>query len=149
MLRSAQQDTEREARRCAERFPRGVDLETQDLSSFLDQYRPMLRLLSTADLDLLKHHRHSDVRRFRRERTAIYYQYLGDLCHDLRALPLWTAPNDAEALKELDKASWMVEGMLAKLALEGLLYYFGIRRRDSLGVERCFERLGTLLSAAV
>ena len=121
---------------------------TQDLSSFLDQYRPMLKLLSAADVTFLKHQQYSDVGHFRRERAAIYFQYLGELSRDLRALPLWVAPNDGEAFIELDKASWLVQKMLVTLALEGVLYYIGFPRRDSGQVQRCFERLGRLLSAA-
>jgi hypothetical protein len=108
----------------------------------------MLRLLSSPELVWLKRHGYSDVHHFRRERTAIYFQYLGELCRDLRALSLWTAPQDADAFIELDRASWMMQKMLVRLALEGLLYYTGIRRRDSVLVERCFEKLGNLLTAA-
>ena len=121
---------------------------TQDFSSFLEQYRPMLRLLSGPDLGWLSHEQYSDLGHFRRERAAIYFQYLGELCRDLRALPLWAGPNDPEAFIALDKASWTLQKMLVKLALEGVLYYIGIRRRDSGLVERCFEKLGNLLSAA-
>lgn len=123
-------------------------MEAQDLSSFLQQYRPMLRLLSGADLVWLSQEQYSDLGHFRRERAAIYFQYLGELCRDLRALPLWAAPDDPEAFIELDKASWTMQKMLVKLALEGVLYYIGIPRRDSGLVERCFEKLGSLLSAA-
>jgi hypothetical protein len=123
-------------------------MEAQDLSSFLEKYRPMLRLLSGADLAWLSQRQYSDLGHFRRERATIYFQYLGELCRDLRALPLWMAPNDPEAFIEMDKASWMIQKMLVKLALEGALYYLGIRRRDSRLVERCFEKLGNLLSAA-
>ena len=96
----------------------------------------------------LSHQQYSDLGRFRRERAIIYFQYLGELCRDLRALPLWTAPNDPEAFIEMDKASWMIQKMLVKLALEGALYYIGIRRRDRGLVERFFQKLGNLLSAA-
>ncbi|HXA65007.1 MAG TPA: hypothetical protein VNV82_07640 [Bryobacteraceae bacterium] len=121
---------------------------TPNLSSFLEQYRPMLKLLSAADVNFLSRQQYSHVGHFRRERAAIYFQYLGELCRDLRALPLWMAPNDGEAFIELDKASWLMQKMLVKLALEGVLYYIGIPRRDSGRVQRCFERLGSLLSAA-
>jgi len=121
---------------------------TPNLSSFLEQYRPMLKLLSAADVNFLSRQQYSDVGHFRRERAAIYFQYLGELCRDLRALPLWAAPNDGAAFIELDKASWLMQKMLVKLALEGVLYYIGIPRRDSGRVQRCFERLGSLLNAA-
>jgi hypothetical protein len=108
----------------------------------------MSRLLSNADLVYLKRQGYSGVGHFRREKSAIYFQYLGDLRRDMRALPLWTATQDAEAFIEMDKAYWAIQKMLVKLALEGVLYYLGIRRPDSRLVERCFERLGNLLSAA-
>lgn len=119
-----------------------------DLSSLLEQYGPMLKLLSTADIIFLGRQRYSNVSRFRRQRAAIYFQYLGELCRDLRGLPLWAASNDLHAFVELDKASWMKQTMLVKLALEGALYYLGIPRHDSGRVQRCFEQLGSLLSAA-
>lgn len=129
-------------------FPSGEEIEPQDLSSFLEQYRPMSRLLSSPDLEWLSRERYAEVAHFRRERAAIYFQYLRELRSDLRALPLWAAPQDAETFIELDKASWTVQMMLLKLALAGVLYYFGIPRRDSGVVERSFEKLQTLLSAA-
>lgn len=120
----------------------------QDLTTLLEQYRPMLRLLSAGDVLCLKQRGYPNVGHFRRERTAIYFGYLFELSRDLRTLPLWAAPNDAEAFMELDKASWTIQKMLVQLALEGLLYYIGILRRDSGLVERCFQRLGNVLSAA-
>src|SRR5579871_647074 len=135
-------DQERNVSRSAERF------EAEDLISLLEPYRPMLKLLSYADLERLSSERCSSVGQFRRERAALYFQYLGNLCRDLRALPLWDAPRDAEAFIELDRASWKMQKMLACLALEGVLFYFGIERRDRSLVERCFETLGTLLTAA-
>jgi hypothetical protein len=120
----------------------------QDLSSFLEQYRPMLRLLSADDVLCLKRRGYPNVGHFRRERTTIYFGYLFELWRDLRALPLWTAPNDAEAFRELDKASWTIQKMLIQLAWEGVLYYIGIRRSDSGLVERCFEKLGNMLNVA-
>jgi hypothetical protein len=129
-------------RRAAEYFA------AEDLSSFLDEYRPMLRLLSDSDTAWLSRKGYPNLGQFRRERAAIYFQYLGELCRDLRALPLWTASHDAEAFIEMDKASWTMQKLLLKLALEGVLYYFGFGRRDSGLIERCFEKLGTLLTAA-
>jgi hypothetical protein len=108
----------------------------------------MARLLSSADLIYLKSQGYSGAGRFRRERVAVYFHYLGGLCRDLRALPLWTATQDAEAFIEMDKASWAIQKMLVKLALEGVLYYVGIRRSDSRLVERCFDKLGKLLLSA-
>jgi len=108
----------------------------------------MSRLLSSADLVYLKRQGYSSVGHFRREKASIYFQFLGDLCRDLRALPLWTATQDAEAFIEMDKASWAIQKMLVKLALEGALYYIGITRRDSRLVERCFDKLGKLLLSA-
>lgn len=134
--------------------PQGVgsvgpeSIGTPNLSSFLEQYLPMLKLLSAADVNFLSRQQYSNVGHFRRERAAIYFQYLGELCRDLRALPLWAAPNDGEAFIELDKSSWLMQKMLVKLALEGVLYYIGIPRRDSRRVQHCFEQLGRLLSAA-
>jgi hypothetical protein len=118
-----------------------------DLSSLLEQYRPMLKLLSAADVAFLSRQQYSNVGRFRRERAGIYFQYLGELCRDLRGLPLWAASNDLQAFIQLDKASWLMQKMLVKLALEGALYYLGIPRRDR-GVQRCFEQLGLLSAAA-
>jgi hypothetical protein len=123
-------------------------MRDSDLSSFLDEYRPMLRLLSAADIAFLRREGYSHIASFRRQRAVIYFQYLMGLCRDLRALPLWTAPHDAEAFMELDKAAWTVQKLLLKLALEGALYYIGVSRRDSSLTERCFEKLGTLLNAA-
>jgi hypothetical protein len=120
----------------------------QDLTSLLEQYRPMLRLLSASDLLCLKRRGYPNVGHFRRERTAIYFQYLFELLRDLRALPLWTAPSDAEEFMELDKASWTMQKMLIQLAWAGVLYFIGIRRSDSSLVERCFEKLGNMLSVA-
>jgi hypothetical protein len=108
----------------------------------------MLRLLSAADLLFLERRGYSAARRFRRERAAIYFRYLFELCRDLRTLPLWTPSNDPEAFREMDKASWTMQRMLVQLAWEGVLYYIGIRRSDSGVVERCFQRLGNALSAA-
>jgi hypothetical protein len=119
----------------------------RDLTSLLQQYRPMLRLLSAADLLFLERQGYSAVRHFRRERAAIYFRYFFELCRDLRALPIWTA-SEPEAFVEMDKASWRMQKMLVQLAWEGVLYYIGIRRSDSGLVERCFERLGNVLSAA-
>jgi hypothetical protein len=104
----------------------------------------MLRLLSSSDHAWLSHQRYSKVGHFRRERATIYFQYLGDLCRDLRALPLWAARRDAEAFR----AGLKMHRMLLHLALEGLLSYIGIRRRDGSLVARTFEKLGSLLSAA-
>jgi hypothetical protein len=148
--RSVHEDPEGVARRGAEQRtgPQQDHIETPDLSSFLEQYRPMLRLLSSADLSSLRRQGYSGMRQFRRERVAIYFQYLRELCRDLRALPVWEASNDAEAFIEMDKASWMMQKMLVKLAMEGLLYYVGIQQRDSRLVERCFEKLGRVLNAA-
>ena len=120
----------------------------EDLTSLLEHYRPMLRLLSAGDVLCLKRRGYPNVGHFRRERTAIYFGYLFELSRDLRALPLWTAPNDAEAFMELDKASWTIQRMLVQLAWAGLLYYIGIPRSDSALVERCFEKLGNMLSVA-
>jgi hypothetical protein len=122
--------------------------ESQDVYQLIDQYRPMLRLLSDSDLACVKRQGYLKTLRFRKERASIYFQYLGELCRDLRALPLWTATNDVEAFIELDKASWMMQKLLAKLALEGALYLAGIPRRDGALVKRCFDRLGKLLIAA-
>jgi hypothetical protein len=108
----------------------------------------MLRLLSNSDLVWLKRGRYSRLGHFRRERAAIYFRYLGELCRDLRELPLWTARQDAEAFIEMDKASWTMQKLLMMLALQGVLYYLGIRRRDTGLVERYLEELGSLLSAA-
>jgi hypothetical protein len=108
----------------------------------------MLKLLSAADITFLGLQQYSNVSRFRREHTVIYFQYLGDLCRDLRALPLWAPSNDLQTFIELVKASWMMQKMLVKLALEGALYYLGIPRRDRSRVQRCFEQLGSLLSSA-
>jgi hypothetical protein len=118
----------------------------RELTSLLDQYRPMLRLLSAADLVFLKRRGYSAVRHFRRERAAIYFRYFFELCRDLRALPLWTPSNDLEAFREMDKASWTMQKMLVQLALAGVLYYIG--RSEGALVERCFQRLGNALSAA-
>jgi hypothetical protein len=122
-------------------------VEAQDLFSFLEKYQPMLGLLSAVDLDFLKCQGNPGVGRFRRKRAVIYFQYLRELCRDLRALPLWDAPRDAEAFIKLDKAAWMMQKMLVKLALEGALYYIGIPRRDTGLVRRWFESLDNLLSA--
>jgi hypothetical protein len=108
----------------------------------------MLRLLSAGDVLCLKRQGYPNVGHFRRERAAIYFRYLFELSRDLRALPLWTAPNDAEAFMELDKASWTIQKMLVQLAWAGVLYYLGIRRSDNGLVERCFQRLGNVLSVA-
>ena len=140
MSRSIHDDPERVGSRRAE------PIEAQNLSSFLEQYRPMLRLLSDPDLVWLSREKCTSVRRFRRERAAIYFQYLGDLSRDLRALPIWTVPRDAEAFIKMDKASWMMQKLLVKLALEGVLYYIGTGRHDR-GTARCFEKLGNLLNA--
>ena len=51
----------------------------------------MLKLLSAADVNFLSRQQYSNVGHFRRERAAIYFQYLGVLCRVLRALPLWAA----------------------------------------------------------
>ena len=142
MSRSVHDDAERVV------LPTPEPIGTQDLSSFFEQYRPMLKLLSAGDVAFLTRHQYSGMRHFRRERAAIYFQYLGELCRDLRALPLWTAPHDAEAFVELDKASWTMQKTLVKLALEGVLYYVGIQRGDSGVPKRCFEKLQNLLSAA-
>jgi len=120
---------------------------SQDFSIFLEQYRPMLKLLSAADVAFVRQQQYSGVQHFRRERAAIYFQYLRDLYRDIRALPLWTAPQDGEAFIEMDKASWTTHKMMGKMALEGALYYVGIQRRDTGLVERCFEQLGSLFSA--
>jgi hypothetical protein len=49
---------------------------------------------------------------------------------------------------ELDKASWTMQKMLVQRAWAGVLYFIGIRRSDSALVERCFEKLGNMLSVA-
>jgi hypothetical protein len=118
----------------------------RDLTSLLDQYRPMLRLLSAADLLFLERRGYSGVRHFKRERAAIYFRYFFELCGDLRALPLWTPSNDPEVFREMDKASWTMQKMLVQLALAGVLYYIG--RSEGALVERCFQRLGNALSVA-
>jgi hypothetical protein len=141
VLRSVNDDPERLASLNPE--PDGK----QDFSAFLDQYRPMLKLLSAPDVAFLRCQHYSEVRHFRRERAAIYFEYLYDLYRDVRSLPLWTAPQDGEAFIELDKASWTTHKLLVKLALEGALYYVGIQRHDTDLVERCFEQLGSLFSA--
>ena len=150
MPRSVQEEPERLAGRSAQgrtgAFP--FPMAAPDLSDFFSQYRPMLRILSSADLVWLKGKRPSELRQFRKERTAIYFQYLGDLRRDLRALLVWAAPHDAQAFTEMDKASWTMYGLLVKLVLEGLLYYCGIQQRDNGAVERCFKQLGNVLSAA-
>lgn len=120
----------------------------RDLTSLLQQYRPMLRLLSAADLLFLEQRGYSAVRHFRRERAAIYFGYFFELCRDLRALPLWAPSNDPEAFREMDEASWTTQKMLVQLAWEGVLYSIGIRQRGSGEVERCFQKLGIVLSDA-
>jgi len=140
MSRSAYQDTERVLARDA------GHIEALNLSAFLEQYRPMLKLLSHADLVCLKRRGYSKMGYFRRERARIYFQYLAELCRDLRALPLWTAPQDAEAFMELDRSSWLMQKTLVRLAWEGLLYYAGIPRRDEALMARCFQKLGNLLN---
>ncbi len=117
------------------------------LSVLLDEYQPMMRLLSTEDLGWLESQGHSGVAQFRKQRAAIYFQYLGELHRDLRALPLWSASCDGESFIEQDRASWLMYRTLVRLAIEGVLYYIGIERREHGFVERCFNRLGALASA--
>src|SRR5579864_3049773 len=66
MSRSAYQDTERVLARDA------GHIEALNLSAFLEQYRPMLKLLSHADLVCLKRRGYSKMGYFRRERARIY-----------------------------------------------------------------------------
>jgi hypothetical protein len=120
----------------------------RDLTSLLQQYRPMLRLLSAADLLFLEQRGYSAVRHFRRERGAIYFRYFFELCRDLRSLPLWAPSNDPETFREMDKTCWTMQKMLMQLAWAGVLYSIGIRQSGSGEVERCFQKLGNALSAA-
>ena len=119
-----------------------------DLSTILDQYRPMTRLLSAADLKWLGNRGYYRLARFRKERAAIYFQYLGDLRRDLRALNVWEVSGAATSFIEQDCASWLMYRTLFRLALEGVLYYIGIERRQNRRIESCFDELRVLLSAA-
>ncbi len=116
------------------------------LSVLLDQYQPMLRLLCTEDLEWLVAHGYRGMAQFRKERSAIYFQYLRELHRDLRALPLWTLSGDTRCFIEQDRTSWLMYRTLFRLAVEGVLYYIGIERQRGL-VERCFNQLGKLVSA--
>ena len=122
-------------------------VEAEHLSVLLDQYLPMLRLLSTDDLEWLVSQGYSGMAQFRKERAAIYFQYLRELHRDLRALPLWTISRNAKCFNEQDRISWLMYRTLFRLALEGVLYYVGIERRQRGLVERCFSQLGKVLSA--
>ena len=119
-----------------------------DLSTILDQYRPMTRLLSAADLKWLGNRGYYRLSRFRKERAAIYFRYLVDLRRDLRALSVWEASGAAISFIEQDCASWLMSRTLFRLALEGVLYYIGIERRQNRLIESCFDELRVLLSAA-
>ena len=124
-----------------------------------DRYRPMLRLLSSEDLDFLRFQPGFTprmARKFRVQRCQIFRTYLGDMdadfkriCAALKLILLQSKVDRPDLASTLLQRQLLFAYRMMAIQFQVVLYRFGVRSVDVSGLWKSFDGLRLELQTLV